>query len=384
MKEIALFESYSIFQYLLLFTWFPAWGLTTLRQGSSGNITVQKSFLFSNLSYAIGILVLVFAFMMIAQYCCFIWPDMPMKSFMSLLALLVIYLISQAQVYTLYLQGKTTSQWYLAFINFGLWIFLAFYTKDFGEFLSWMVGLGGILVGIQVIQAWSPGIKLEVQFWREVFIYSFYLSIGAATVVVAGYYVMQRYGLQEELNWFRYGSRELPVIPAILAGYGQSFLVSKSANTTLIDLKESLPRYLKFFSPILFIILFSKPLFHIVYGNHFLPAATLMSTFLLIYGPRMIQSNIVLQSKDDRSSLLWIAGIELIVITVSMISIAPHFGIVSVIWILVAGTILEKLLQIIVLKVKYNIEFNAYVPLIPLTLWMIALVVAYLLHLWIV
>jgi len=50
-SEIALFESFSIFQFLLFFSWLPAWGSVTLMHMTREEEQLQKPFLFSNIFF---------------------------------------------------------------------------------------------------------------------------------------------------------------------------------------------------------------------------------------------------------------------------------------------------------------------------------------------
>ncbi len=294
---------------------------------------------------------------------------------------MIFYLIGQGHVYMNYANDKTRQQWLYAVLNFVLWLVLAFCTDDFSEFITYFIIVSGILSFMQLLEGWSFPFRLHKDFWKEVAGYSIYLTIGAATVVIAGYYVLQRYGLNMELNWFRYGSRELPILPAVLVGFGQSFLIQKSDLNPAAALKQGLPRYLLLLSPLILIILCSTPLYAWLYGIAFIPAATLMSTYLLIYIPRVIQSNIILQALDDRKSLLWIGVVEFIFVMLAILLLAPRGGLMLVIWILVFGTLFEKVMQIVVLKYKHQVNMTSYIPEGPFIIWTILLLLAYTLHL---
>lgn len=381
MKEIAYFESFSIFQYILFFSWLPAWGIVLLRQGSRESDNSQKSFLFSAMVSGLLVVLVLFTTMILCRMFFLPWEFLSGSEVLNMVVTMICYFIIQALVYFFYLKNETKGQWYLTVLQGITWILLSFVCKSVHDYLLWTnisSGLTIVLVGTSV---WHGKFTFNKGFWNEVAQYAVYLSFGAATLILASYYVQHHFGLGEKLNWYRYGTRELPVLPALIAGFGQSYLIgsNQEAGRVAASIRAGITFYLKvLILPLLILIYFAQPIFNIVYSSRFGPAAGLMSAYLLIYIPRMVPSSSLLQMFDERKTLLLIGIAEFVFIALSLLIFGDQ-GLWMIVLILISGTILERLLQVTVLKIRHQIRMGDYMPLKLFLYWSAALLFVYFL-----
>jgi hypothetical protein len=125
------------------------------------------------------------------------------------------------------------------------------------------------------------------------------------------------------------------------------------------------------------LIIFSTPIFGFLFGARFIPAATLMSTSLLIYIPRMIPSGALLQYLDHRRALLWIGMIEFSFIVIALLLISSPGNLMHIVWIILGGSFLEKGLQMIVLARTNKVSIKDYIPIFWFVLFAVLLILSW-------
>lgn len=375
--DIALFESFSIFQFLVFFSWLPAWGTVTLMQTSREEEPSQKSFLFSNIFF--GWLVLSVFYCILSGFWPALLPGMSMESgWVTLYILFSFYYFLQVYIYKNYLEENTAIQWGLSFAFLLSWILFGLLAKNFETFLRYQVIVQALFLVI-LKRGKMQGLSFQKEFWKQVLVNSMYTVTGGLGPILAAYFVQARFGLGNELNWFRYGTRELPILPSWLSGFGQSHLRSKLEHGIRFEeLKQGVSKQISIIIiPLTVLIIFSKPLFDFLFGIHFLKAAELMSIYLLIYIPRMIFSQVVLQSKEKSTVLLYIGLIELAAMVIAAWIFMPTYGLEALVWILVGGTCLEKIIHIVYLKTKQGVNPEAYLPIKYFIVLLFCLLAAY-------
>lgn len=382
-SEIASFESLSVFQYLVFFAWLPAWGVIMLRLTGREEYKLQKPFLFSNL--VLGGLLFSLIFGMAGLFREQLMPGLPSNSswWFKIFILMALYYLQQAGIYLAYLEGRSVRQWILAVLVFSSWIYCGFFTYDLSSAVFAQIFFS---VGIWLLQVHDfvfGKLKWFAPFWKEVLWYSLYTLAGGVGVLLAAYYVQDLYGPGREFNWFRYGTRELPVLPALLSAFGYSYLKADQGMAA-IDFQSAISRQIKWLIlPMALFIVFSRPLFVLIFGPRFGVAGDLMSIYLLIYIPRMIYSQVVLQAKDEAPWLFWLGLAELALMILAALLLVPFFGIESMVWILVCGTAFEKIIQMAVLKYRFEVSPSEYIPMPGFYIWTATLTTAYLLSHWV-
>ena len=384
MSEIAKFESFSILQYILFFSWLPAWGIVTLQEGNKGSKSEQKSFLFSNAVVCLLVVISLFGVILIWRASLIPWLVFSFYEVACILVILAGYFIMQMQVYYCYIFKEVKKQWVYAILQVGLWLLVALATKEFAAFIQWMAIISGLYILMYLKHFVQAGWKFDRLFWSRVVTYGIYLAAGAGTVIFTAYYVQTYFGLGDQFNWYRYGTRELPFLPALLAGFAQSFLLFPSGDASDFPY-ENLRKGLAFqmyliVLPICILMVFSSPIFTLIYGAHFEHAGTMMSVFLLIYIPRILPTPMLMQALKLKGVLLRIGMLELCLVVLSLPVLVPRYGLVSVAWILVLGTLLERAMQMYYLHTRHGIKPALYLPLRAFAVWTIFLISACVLH----
>lgn len=381
MQEIAYFESFSIFQYILFFSWLPAWGIVILRQGSRESVISQKSFLFSAVVSGLLVVLVLFTILILGRLLFLPWDFLSGTEALNMLIAVMTYFITQALVYIFYLNSKTKAQWLFILVQGLSWILISIASRSVHSYLIWTNITSVIALGLFSAHLRFDQVIFNKGFWHEVSHYALYLSLGAATLIMAAYYVQHHFGLGDQLTWYRYGTRELPVLPALIAGFGQAYLVGNNQQAAPVapSMQSGIAFYLKvLILPLMILIYFAQPIFTFVYSSKFGPAAGLMSAYLLIYIPRMIPCPALLQLYDERKALLWISLAEFVFIAVAL-WIFGDLGLGMIVIILISGTVLERLLQIAVLKIRHQIRIGDYIPLNWYMYWSFALFITFIL-----
>ena len=376
-SEIALFESFSVFQFLLFFAWLPAWGNVSLLQMTREDEESQKPFLFSNIFF--GWVLLTVVYLLFSLFWAAVLPGIDRSEhWISVYILVLFYYFLQVHIFKNYLENKAGIQWFLAAGLFISWVVPGILARDFFTYIKYLV-IAQALVLLVLKRGKVQPIAIQWKFWKQVTVYSIYSFTGGLGPLLAAYFVQFRFGLGNELNWFRYGTRELPILPAWLAGFGQSHLKDPVDNGNAMQaLRIGVDRQIRLLIlPLSLLIVFSKPVFSLLFGSSFEEASELMSIFLLIYIPRMVFSQIILQSIKQSQLLLYTGMIELGFMIVAALIWVPVYGLVALVWVLVAGSLLEKLIHTGFLWFKFKIPVSAYLPISPFLFFVIALIMAY-------
>jgi len=375
--EIALFESFSVFQFLLFFAWLPAWGNITLLQTTREGELSQKPFLFSNIFF--GWVLLSVVYLAFSFFWTSLLPGVDRSSHWITVYLLVLfYYFLQVHIFKYYLEDNPGIQWFIASGLFLSWVVLGFLARDFNSYLRYQVIANALLLLVLKRGRIQP-LAIQWKFWKQVLVYSIYSFTGGLGPLLAAYFVQFRFGLGNELNWFRYGTRELPILPAWLAGFGQSHLKENLDDGNQLEaLKNGVTQQIRWtILPLSLLILFSKPLFSLLFGLSFEAASDLMSLFLLIYIPRMVFSQIILQYRQANTALLFTGIVELTFMIISALIWVPVYGLEALVGILVAGSFLEKGIHILHLWWKYKIPVSYYLPVKSFLIFMIVLCTAF-------
>lgn len=375
--EIAQFESFSVFQFLLFFAWLPAWGNVCLMQTPREDELLQKPFLFSNVLF--GWILVSVCFLAFSLFWTSFLPGIDRTNHAITIYLLIcFYYFLQVYIFKNYLEGSLAIQWLLAAAIFFSSVLLGLITTDFEMYMRYQVVVYALILLILKRGKFYP-VRIQWKFWKEVMVYGIYSLTGGLGPVLAAYLVQSGFGLGNELNWFRYGTRELPVLPAWLAGFGQSHLTGNPDSGIPVQiLKKGINSQIRLILlPLFLLILFSKPIFYFLFGPSFIPASYLMSIFLLIYIPRMIFSQIVLQWRQRTRSLLYSGVVELAFMIAAALIWFPDYGLEALAWIMVAGSLLEKVIQMAILWFKEGIAPDQYVPVTSFILYTLCLAAAF-------
>jgi hypothetical protein len=202
---------------------------------------------------------------------------------------------------------------------------------------------------------------------------------------------------------YRFGSREFPVINALATGLSSAMiplLIPK--NNTVLDLKNdsNLPfkavntegvsvlkektlRLWHIVFPLSIVLMFSsKMLFGFVFNAQMEKAAPVFNVFLLLMLSRALFPQSIMMSLKETKMLFWMSIIEGLSIVVLGFLGVYFFGMIGVAWAMVLGYLLEKMMMIVFLQKKYNINLKDYTNVNYYVFYTCALLLSYFVSIW--
>ena len=73
--------------------------------------------------------------------------------------------------------------------------------------------------------------------------------------------------------------------------------------------------------------------------------------------------------------------IEFVFISIALFALGPRISLIHIVWILIAGTMIEKIMQVTVLYHIHRISIGKYLPMFWFVCWSLLLILAYSLQL---
>ncbi len=179
---------------------------------------------------------------------------------------------------------------------------------------------------------------------------------------------------------FRYGAREFPLALALATGLSNSLIPKITTNTKegMAVLKRKSERLWHILFPTsIVLMLISKTLFPLVFNPNFSKSADVFCVFLLLLTSRALFPQTLLLALKETKTMLLISIIETIsIVLMSFLFIKP-FDTEGVAWALVLGFLLEKILIILFLKKRYNIDFQDYTNVKLYFIYSLILILSY-------
>jgi O-antigen/teichoic acid export membrane protein len=193
-----------------------------------------------------------------------------------------------------------------------------------------------------------------------------YAFVGGFTVAFSTWLIGWYYeGDFTRFAIYRFGAREFPIVLAMSAGLSSGLipiLVKTNVNTEgLSVLKEKSLRLWHILFPISIVLMFcSKALFSFVFNQDMVKAAPIFNVFLLLLISRAMFPQTLMMALKETKAMFWISVIEGISIVIMGFLFINLFGMIGVAWAMVLGFLIEKILMILFLKKKFNINFKDY------------------------
>ena len=162
---------------------------------------------------------------------------------------------------------------------------------------------------------------------------------------------------------FRFGAREFPLALALATGLSNSIvplLAQNRADGLSVLKKKSTRLWHVLFPTSIVLMLTAKGLFPIVFNPSFAKSADVFCLFLLLLMSRALFPQSILLALKETKTLLWISIIETLTIVLLSFLLIKPFNTEGVAFALVVGFLLEKILIIIFLKRRYDIDFQDY------------------------
>ena len=205
-----------------------------------------------------------------------------------------------------------------------------------------------------------------------------------------------------EFAVFRFGAREFPLVLALTTGLSNAFvpIISKEFQTSdglkrsgnfqsspnvvpkqseiFLAFKKKTERLWHILFPSSIILMFtSKMLFPLVFNPAFTRSSDIFTVFLLLLSSRALFPQTILLALNQTKTLLWIAILE--TLTIVGLGFLGIFWLDTegVVWALVFGFLIEKIMIIEVLKRRYSIDFQSYTNVRLYFFYLVALVLSY-------
>ena len=182
---------------------------------------------------------------------------------------------------------------------------------------------------------------------------------------------------------FRYGAREFPLALALATGLSNSMIpvIAKDTTDGLAVLKKKSEKLWHILFPTsIVLMLTAKMLFPIVFNPSFADSAGVFCVFLLLLTSRALFPQSILLALKETKTMLWISIIETLVIVVLCFLLIKPLDTEGVAWALAIGFLLEKILIVVFLKRRYNIDFQDYTNIKLYFLYAILLIISYIIQ----
>jgi O-antigen/teichoic acid export membrane protein len=179
---------------------------------------------------------------------------------------------------------------------------------------------------------------------------------------------------------FRFGAREFPLALALATGLSNSIVPVIADNTIegMALLKKKSERLWHILFPTsIVLMLTAKWLFPLVFNPSFAKSSDIFCLFLLLLTSRALFPQAILLALKETKTMLYISIIEtLSIVLLSFLFLKP-FNTEGAALALVFGFLLEKILIIVFLKRRYNIDFQEYTNRNLYLLYSFALVISF-------
>jgi hypothetical protein len=216
-------------------------------------------------------------------------------------------------------------------------------------------------------------------------------------------WLVSRHYTNEYFAIYRFGSREFPVINALATGLSSAMIpllipkyddinfekainmerddIPQTCGTEgVIVLKIKTLRLWHILFPLSIVLMFSsKIIFGLIFNVEMIKAAPIFNIFLLLMLSRALFPQSIMMALKETKILFWISIIEALSIVIMGYLGVLIFGMIGVAWAMVLGYLLEKIMMIIFLKKKYNINFKDYTYTNYYLFYTFALILSYFL-----
>jgi O-antigen/teichoic acid export membrane protein len=191
-----------------------------------------------------------------------------------------------------------------------------------------------------------------------------YATVGALVTAFDPWFVNYWYEGDESIfATFRYGARELPLLAAITNGVMVVVLPRLTEDTSAgLDLLKASSRRLFhwIFGGAILIMITSPWWWTLVFTDLFTESLPLFQAYLFVVVSRLLFPVPVLTAMGHTRLLMVFGFLELVINVVLSIILAPHFGLLGIIWATVIAYLVDKLCLMAYLKYRTGIASARY------------------------
>jgi O-antigen/teichoic acid export membrane protein len=245
--------------------------------------------------------------------------------------------------------------------------------KDFIWSIWGLLGITGIRwIWLLILLRRYTEMKISVEFMKE------HLYVGLpliATTLISGSAqyidgVIINASFKDEATFavFRYGAKEFQLVVMLASGLSTSMLSEFSTRNimkeSLVKIKAKSKQLMHYLFPaVMFAMLFARWVFPRLFTSDYSRGADIYVVYLLLILPRLVfPQTIVIGRKKNKIVLISALICQAINIPLSL-ALIPYYGVVGVAISTFVIYCLEKILLIIYVKMRMNINPAEYIPL---------------------
>lgn len=214
-------------------------------------------------------------------------------------------------------------------------------------------------------------IKFSFPFIKEVLAFSVPITFSVLVAGSAQYIdgiVVTTYYSAEGFAIFRYGAKELPFVVMMAAGLSSAMLVEFSRKDkikdTLTQIKKKSLRIMHYMYPLsVFLLLFAKPLYKVLFSQEFTRSADVFVIYILAIVSRLLFPHTIIIGLKKGRILFWASVFELVANVFLSIYLVEDYGVVGVALATITVYFVSKVGLIIYNYIKLGISPMEYIPI---------------------
>lgn len=179
--------------------------------------------------------------------------------------------------------------------------------------------------------------------------------------------IVSRFFNQETFAIFRYGAREFPLVVILVNSLSHAMLpvfARNSLASSLSKLKANSLQLMHFLFPLSIVILFlSHWLFELLFTSSFLFSAKIFNIYLLLIIVRIVFPETILIGKQITGVFLKVSFVEIVVNIACSLVFVKYYGLTGIVYATLIANLLERIILMRIVKVRFKIKLNDYVPL---------------------
>lgn len=177
-------------------------------------------------------------------------------------------------------------------------------------------------------------------------------------------FIVSKYFDEGTFAVYRYGAKEFPLV-LLLANAFSNGMVPKVAQLGVKEaattIKQESQKLMHLFFPIsIGFMLVSEWIYPRLFNPDFAESAAVFNVYLLLVVSRLVFPQTLLIGLKKTTTIMWVAGLELIVNFGLSIFLVQHFGLIGIAFATVIASVLDKLVLMFWLKRSEGISTTSY------------------------
>jgi len=391
--SIGIYEQLFFLGYLLTFFWMD--GLVRGYVAMAGTMPSREQPRFLG---GVAATLITLALLMAAGALVFAGPlidgfaggGVPIRHWYLFIGFIFPYQASMLVEHVLMLRRDDTAQWrWMALSTAGLFLSLMVPIWMSGRLESGLLGLlvfGALRLAVLILLCRprfpARGEMPAMLAWGSLStpLIGYAIAAGGA-LVLDGWIINAWFRDPEVFALYRYGARELP-FSTVLAGATGTVFIHRLASgwaEALPDLRKRTRQLLHLFFPLTIgIMLFSEPLFRVVFREELGPASEIFRIYLFVLVSRFVLSGSLITARGASGFMLRVGLGELAINAVLSLVLVRYWGVSGVAWATVLAYSFEKVVHLWWLRRRWGVRPDDFIPLPLWAIYSLLLALAYL------